>query len=155
VDANTYPLRSILNQERRYLIPTFQRDYEWTEEGQWALLLENLEAVADRLQDARHLAAQRAAPAAATPASGPRDRRVLAGPLISHDFATGTSSSCRNSRRRPKSSSERRFSTLLRAFREGSLLRGLIVLARLALNSGDYSPASVLPSRGGLRVPLV
>src|SRR5205823_1635627 len=58
MEANTYPLRNILNQERRYLIPTFQRDYEWTEDGQWALLFEDLEAVADRLQDARHLAVQ-------------------------------------------------------------------------------------------------
>jgi hypothetical protein len=58
MDANTYPLRNILNQERRYLIPTFQRDYEWTEGEQWALLFEDLEVVADRLQDARHLATQ-------------------------------------------------------------------------------------------------
>jgi hypothetical protein len=48
MDANTYPLREILTQQRRYLIPTFQRDYEWTEEGQWELLYDDLEAVADR-----------------------------------------------------------------------------------------------------------
>jgi hypothetical protein len=56
MDANTYPLRNILSQERRYLIPTFQRDYEWTEEGQWELLFDDLEAVADRLDQARQLA---------------------------------------------------------------------------------------------------
>lgn len=58
MDANTYALRSILNQERRYLIPTFQRDYEWTQDGQWALLYEDLEAVADRLEAARETAEQ-------------------------------------------------------------------------------------------------
>ena len=30
VDAKTYPLQDILKPERRYIIPTFQRDYEWT-----------------------------------------------------------------------------------------------------------------------------
>lgn len=39
--------------ERRYVIPTFQRDYEWTENGQWALLFEDLESVAERLGQAR------------------------------------------------------------------------------------------------------
>jgi hypothetical protein len=56
MDANTYPLRNILSQERRYLIPTFQRDYEWTLEGQWELLFDDLDSVADRLQSARELA---------------------------------------------------------------------------------------------------
>jgi hypothetical protein len=58
MDANTYPLRNILSQERRYLIPTFQRDYEWNESEQWALLFEDLESVADRLMDARAAAEQ-------------------------------------------------------------------------------------------------
>jgi len=58
LDANTYPLRNILSQERRYLVPTFQRDYEWTEDGQWELLFDDLEAVADRLEQARDLAGQ-------------------------------------------------------------------------------------------------
>lgn len=49
MDAKTYPLQEILKPERRYLIPTFQRDYEWTEEGQWRLLFEDLETTADRL----------------------------------------------------------------------------------------------------------
>jgi hypothetical protein len=56
MDANTYPLRNILSQERRYLVPTFQRDYEWTQNGQWELLFDDLEAVADRLAQARALA---------------------------------------------------------------------------------------------------
>lgn len=51
--ANTYPLQEILKPERRYVIPTFQRDYEWTEDGQWQLLFEDLESVADRLIEVR------------------------------------------------------------------------------------------------------
>lgn len=53
MQANTYPLSQILLPDRRYLIPTFQRDYEWTQEGQWELLFEDLSAAADRLLDAR------------------------------------------------------------------------------------------------------
>lgn len=53
VDANTYSLKQILTQERRFVVPTFQRDYEWTLEGQWELLFDDLEAVADRLFEAR------------------------------------------------------------------------------------------------------
>jgi len=51
--ANTYPLQEILKPERRYVIPTFQRDYEWTEDGQWQLLFEDLESVADQLLEVR------------------------------------------------------------------------------------------------------
>lgn len=53
MDAKTYPLQDILKPERRYLIPTFQRDYEWTREGQWQLLFEDLETTAERLLEAR------------------------------------------------------------------------------------------------------
>jgi hypothetical protein len=53
MDANTYPLQDILKPERRYLIPTFQRDYEWTLEGQWRLLFEDLASTADRLLEVR------------------------------------------------------------------------------------------------------
>ncbi|ASR56109.1 DUF262 domain-containing protein [Cellulomonas sp. PSBB021] len=53
MDAKTYPLQEILKPERRYIIPTFQRDYEWTLDGQWRLLFEDLESTADRLVDAR------------------------------------------------------------------------------------------------------
>jgi hypothetical protein len=56
MNADTHELKTILTLERRYIIPTFQRDYEWTEKGQWALLFEDLEAVADRLEDARRTA---------------------------------------------------------------------------------------------------
>lgn len=54
MNADTYELKTILTFERRYVIPTFQRDYEWTEDGQWSLLFDDLETVADRLEEARH-----------------------------------------------------------------------------------------------------
>ena len=57
MDANPYPLRQILALERRYVIPTFQRDYEWTKDGQWELLFDDLDAIAQRLGAARRLAA--------------------------------------------------------------------------------------------------
>lgn len=63
MNADTYELKTILTLERRYVIPTFQRDYEWTESDQWALLFEDLEAVADRLEDARKYAELREEPA--------------------------------------------------------------------------------------------
>lgn len=53
VDAKTYPLQDILKPERRYVIPTFQRDYEWTLDGQWKLLFEDLASTADRLLEVR------------------------------------------------------------------------------------------------------
>lgn len=53
MQANTYELKQILTPERRYIIPTFQRDYEWTEEGQWQLLFEDLDSAAERLGQAR------------------------------------------------------------------------------------------------------
>ncbi len=53
MDAKTYPLQDILKPERRYLIPTFQRDYEWTLDGQWRLLFEDLESTAERLLEVR------------------------------------------------------------------------------------------------------
>ncbi|MEV5764726.1 DUF262 domain-containing protein [Micromonospora sp. NPDC052213] len=57
MDANTYSLKQILTQDRRYVIPTFQRDYEWTLDGQWALLFEDLVETSDRLFQARQQAA--------------------------------------------------------------------------------------------------
>lgn len=53
MDAKTYPLQDILKPERRYIIPTFQRDYEWTRDGQWDLLFEDLKTTADRLLEVR------------------------------------------------------------------------------------------------------
>lgn len=43
----------LLTRERRHLIPTYQRDYEWTEAGQWQLLTDDVLDVATRLRRAR------------------------------------------------------------------------------------------------------
>ncbi|MBO0896111.1 DUF262 domain-containing protein [Arthrobacter sunyaminii] len=53
MQADTLALRSVLGLERRYVIPTFQRDYEWTKVGQWELLHEDLVSAAERLLKAR------------------------------------------------------------------------------------------------------
>ena len=63
MDANAYELKRILNLERRYVIPTFQRDYEWTLKDQWALLFDDLENTAARLGRAREEAALNGEPA--------------------------------------------------------------------------------------------
>lgn len=62
--ANTYELNLILGLQRRYVIPTFQRDYEWTKDGQWKLLFEDLEAVVERLEKARNDATANGQPVA-------------------------------------------------------------------------------------------
>lgn len=54
--ADTRELKQVLMPPTQYVIPTFQRDYEWTEDGQWALLFEDLVTAADRLIDARQTA---------------------------------------------------------------------------------------------------
>ncbi|WP_372697510.1 DUF262 domain-containing protein [Arthrobacter sp. JSM 101049] len=46
-------MKTVLGFERRFVIPTFQRDYEWTLDGQWRLLHEDLLSAAERLQKAR------------------------------------------------------------------------------------------------------
>lgn len=72
MQADTYQLKQILTPERRYVIPTFQRDYEWTREGQWQLLFEDLDSVADRLGAARaHATALGNSPAKAEAAVAP------------------------------------------------------------------------------------
>lgn len=62
--ADPYPLKQVMSWERRYIIPTFQRDYEWTREDQWELLADDLEAVAERLRVERHHAELAGKPAA-------------------------------------------------------------------------------------------
>lgn len=51
--ADTYELKGILGKERVFVVPTFQRDYEWTQQGQWELLFQDLDGLADRLYTAR------------------------------------------------------------------------------------------------------
>lgn len=56
MEAKTWALGEILKPERRYIVPTFQRSYEWTEDRQWKLLFEDLVATADRLYHKRQFA---------------------------------------------------------------------------------------------------
>ncbi|MFH5822298.1 DUF262 domain-containing protein [Georgenia sp. AZ-5] len=56
VYAAAEELGALLSRERRHLIPTYQRDYEWTEEGQWQLLMDDVIDVTDRLLGARKTA---------------------------------------------------------------------------------------------------
>lgn len=53
MQAFTYELNNVLAPERRFIIPTYQRDYEWTKDGQWKLLHEDLVEAAKRLQKVR------------------------------------------------------------------------------------------------------
>lgn len=62
MDANTCSLEQILQQERRFVVPTFQRDHEWTEGGQRELLFDDFEVVADRLAEARRSATRNGSP---------------------------------------------------------------------------------------------
>jgi len=65
-------LGAILSRERRHLIPTYQRDYEWTEEGQWQLLMDDVLDVAERLTRARaNAVASGRAASSGDPAVGP------------------------------------------------------------------------------------
>ena len=47
--SEPYPLGQLLLFQRRYVVPTFQRDYEWTREEQWELLVEDLVEASQRL----------------------------------------------------------------------------------------------------------
>lgn len=58
MDANTFQLQQVLGPDRRFVVPTFQRDYAWTKEGQWELLFTDLEEAAGRLAKARRDAEQ-------------------------------------------------------------------------------------------------
>jgi len=64
VKADTRELKQVLMPPTQYVIPTFQRDYEWTEDGQWKLLFEDLVSAAERLVQARHDAQAMKKPAA-------------------------------------------------------------------------------------------
>jgi uncharacterized protein with ParB-like and HNH nuclease domain len=56
MEAHTYTLKELMSRERRYVIPTFQRDYEWTKDEQWSLLFDDLQEVSERLEEARRKA---------------------------------------------------------------------------------------------------
>ncbi|UCZ89285.1 MULTISPECIES: DUF262 domain-containing protein [unclassified Gordonia (in: high G+C Gram-positive bacteria)] len=62
--ADTRELKQVLMPPTQFVIPTFQRDYEWTEDGQWTLLFEDLVSAAERLTEARQTAQSMKKPAA-------------------------------------------------------------------------------------------
>lgn len=51
--ADSLTVRQLFAQDRRYLVPLFQRPYVWDQEGQWQPLWDDLIKVADRRTDGR------------------------------------------------------------------------------------------------------
>lgn len=49
--ADSLTVRQLFAQDRRYLVPLFQRPYVWEQEGQWQPLWDDLTKVADRRRD--------------------------------------------------------------------------------------------------------
>ena len=49
VDTGTLNVKTIFGQERRHVVPLFQRPYVWSKDEQWAPLWEDLCAVTERL----------------------------------------------------------------------------------------------------------
>ncbi len=49
MDAGTLSVRKIFGQDRRHVVPLFQRPYVWTREVQWEPFWEDIRALADRL----------------------------------------------------------------------------------------------------------
>ena len=53
MQAATNSVREVLTRQLRFVIPTYQRDYEWTQDEQWELLFDDLFSTASRLHEAR------------------------------------------------------------------------------------------------------
>src|SRR5687768_1401741 len=51
MDAGTHSLKVIFGQDRRHLVPLYQRPYVWTEQVQWAPLWEDIRGIAERALD--------------------------------------------------------------------------------------------------------
>jgi len=49
MDAGTLDLKTIFGQDRRHVVPLYQRPYVWEEKKQWELLWDDIETVAARL----------------------------------------------------------------------------------------------------------
>lgn len=49
MDAGTHSIGKIFGQDRRYVVPLFQRPYVWTQEQQWEPLWDDVRTVAERL----------------------------------------------------------------------------------------------------------
>lgn len=55
MDAGTHSLKVIFGQDRRHLVPLFQRPYVWTEQVQWAPLWEDIRSIAERALHGQHM----------------------------------------------------------------------------------------------------
>ena len=49
MDAGTHTIGKLFGQDRRYVVPLFQRPYVWNEEDQWEPLWDDVRTVAERL----------------------------------------------------------------------------------------------------------
>ena len=49
MDARTLSIKTIFGQDRRHMVPLFQRPYVWKRDAQWEPLWEDIRSVADRL----------------------------------------------------------------------------------------------------------
>jgi len=49
MDAGTLDLKTIFGQDRRHVVPLYQRPYVWEEKKQWEPLWDDIETVARRL----------------------------------------------------------------------------------------------------------
>lgn len=49
MDSGILSIRTIFGQQRRHLVPLYQRPYVWTREGQWAPLWDDIRKLAERL----------------------------------------------------------------------------------------------------------
>ena len=61
--AETKTLQEILQSDRRFVIPVYQRPYVWTRERQWEPLWSDVESTAVRLAEARRIAHANGSPA--------------------------------------------------------------------------------------------
>jgi uncharacterized protein with ParB-like and HNH nuclease domain len=48
MDSNTLPIGKVFGQDRRLIVPLFQRPYVWNQEDQWEPLWSDILNVADR-----------------------------------------------------------------------------------------------------------
>lgn len=87
MQALTRTLQEVLQGDRRFIIPVYQRPYVWERERQWEPLWVDVEATAIRLAETRQAAAQAAAPASdADKAASPH----FLGAIVLEQYPTAT-----------------------------------------------------------------
>lgn len=63
MDAHTKTMQEVLQGDRRFVVPVYQRPYVWEPERQWEPLWNDIEATVTRLAEVRHAAHERQASA--------------------------------------------------------------------------------------------